>query len=61
MPRVTIQIVEGRTMEQKRALVKGVTDVIVETLNAPPENVTIYLEEMKVTEFAKAGKLWNER
>jgi 4-oxalocrotonate tautomerase len=37
MPRVTIQLVEGRTMEQKRALVKKVTDAIVETLNASPK------------------------
>lgn len=57
MPRVTIQMFEGRTIEQKRALVEGVTKVIVDTCKAPPENVTILIQEMARDNYSKAGVL----
>jgi 4-oxalocrotonate tautomerase len=37
MPIVTIQITrEGTTSEQKAALIKGATDLLVDVLNKPP-------------------------
>ena len=57
MPRVTIALIEGRTLEQKRQLVKGVTDVICETCKVPPSSVTIQLQDMKKEDYAQAGVL----
>ena len=50
MPYVTVKMLEGRTDDQKRALVEKVTDAVVETTGAPKEAVTVFIEEMsKIT------------
>ena len=40
MPYVTVKMLEGRTEDQKRALVEKVTAAVVETTGAPKEAVT---------------------
>ncbi|HWI46678.1 2-hydroxymuconate tautomerase [Rummeliibacillus sp. NPDC094406] len=55
MPVVTIKMIEGRTDEQKHNLVEKVTEAISETVNAPKENVTIIIEEMKKEHYAIGG------
>ncbi|MBD8025517.1 2-hydroxymuconate tautomerase [Ureibacillus sp. 179-F W5.1 NHS] len=55
MPIVTVKLLEGRTDEQKKALVEKVTEAIVETVNAKPEAVTIVLEEMSKNHYATGG------
>ncbi|WP_264672921.1 2-hydroxymuconate tautomerase [Heliophilum fasciatum] len=57
MPIVNITMIEGRTEEQKRQLVKKVTDAIVETCEAPPEAVTITILDIPKTNVANAGIL----
>lgn len=57
MPVVTIQMHEGRTVEQKRALIEGVTKVVNETTGAPYENITIFIDDVPFTNLAKAGVL----
>jgi 4-oxalocrotonate tautomerase len=57
MPIVQVEILEGRTVEQKRAMVQKVTEVLCETLICPPENVTIVIREMRKEHLAKGGKL----
>ncbi|AMP09163.1 tautomerase enzyme family protein [Collimonas arenae] len=47
----------GRTSEQKRAFVREVTRVVVETLVCPPESVDIVITEVSREDWAKAGKL----
>lgn len=55
MPIVTVKMLEGRTDEQKKALVEKVTEAVVETINAKPEAVTIVIEEMAKNHYATAG------
>ncbi|WP_409272557.1 2-hydroxymuconate tautomerase [Neobacillus sp. SCS-31] len=55
MPIVTVKMLEGRTDEQKKALVAKVTEAVVETAGAPKENVTVIIEEMAKNHYAKAG------
>lgn len=57
MPRITVQLFEGRTTEQKRAAVEGITRVICETCDTQPDHVTIVFEEMKHENHAKGGVL----
>jgi len=57
MPIVQIDMLEGRSLEQKRVLVEKVTDAISESVSCPKENVTIILREMPHHHLAKAGKL----
>ncbi|KMJ55027.1 2-hydroxymuconate tautomerase [Alkalihalophilus sp. As8PL] len=56
MPIVTVQLLEGRTDDQKRALVERVTDAVSETTGAPAERISVVIDEMKPTNFAVAGK-----
>ncbi|WP_394556739.1 2-hydroxymuconate tautomerase [Priestia aryabhattai] len=56
MPVVTVKMLEGRTDDQKRALVEKVTDAVVETTGASPEKVSIIIEEMSKNHYAVAGK-----
>lgn len=57
MPIVQIELLQGRTVEQKRAMVKEVTEAICKTLKAPPEAVTIIIRDMPFENLAKAGVL----
>ena len=57
MPILQIEILKGRTVEQKRKMVKKVTEAITETLNCPEEAVSIIIREMEWENYAKAGIL----
>ncbi|MED3881356.1 2-hydroxymuconate tautomerase [Priestia megaterium] len=61
MPVVTVKMLEGRTDEQKRALVEKVTDAVVETTGAAPEKVSIIIEEMAKNHYAVAGKRMSDQ
>jgi len=60
MPFVTIEMVEGRTPEQKRELVEKITKVVMETVDVPAERVYVFLEDLKKDHFASGGKLRSE-
>ena len=57
MPIVHINILEGRTVDQKRKLVASVTDAICESLGTPKEKVKIIIYDMKKEDYASAGVL----
>ena len=61
MPIVHIQILEGRTTEQKRALVERVTTVVSETIHSPAERVSVVIDEMKTENFAVGGILQSDK
>ena len=60
MPIATINIVEGRTDEQKALLIRNMTDAICESLGSPIEAVRIIINEMPKTQFGIAGKTAKE-
>jgi len=60
MPEVVVYIVEGRSMDQKRGLVKDITTAVVKNTGAPPEAVTISILETPKTAKAKGGVLFSE-
>jgi len=57
MPLVTVKAKEGRTIEQKRALVKEITEAVIKNFKVQPEAVTIDIVEYSGENIAKAGKL----
>lgn len=61
MPEVTIKLVEGRSIEQKRGLVKDITEALVKNIGTKAENVTIDIIEYSRENKAKAGKLFLDR
>lgn len=61
MPNVTVEILHGRTMEQRREFVKVVTAAVVDILKARPENVRIHFVEIERHNIAKGGELESDR
>jgi 4-oxalocrotonate tautomerase len=57
MPVVIVKLYEGRTIEQKRAAAKAITEVVVETLKTSAEATHIIFEDVKKSDWANAGKL----
>ena len=57
MPILQVEMLKGRTLDQKREMVKKVTDAVTETLNCPKEAVRIIIREMEFENFANAGVL----
>lgn len=58
MPLVTIKIIEGRTLEQKRGMVKDVTAAVAKNMGCPTSAVNIDIQEMKTENYAQDGKMW---
>lgn len=56
MPFAQIYLLEGRTEEQKRQLIQRVTDAIVEAIDAPRENVRVWLHDMPKENWGIAGR-----
>ena len=57
MPTITMEIYPGRTIEQKRAMVKKVTEALVETISCKPEAVKIIIREILKENIADNGVL----
>ncbi|WP_404474080.1 2-hydroxymuconate tautomerase family protein [Vreelandella venusta] len=56
MPIINIQLIAGRTAEQKEALIKNVTDACVESIDCTPESVRILLSDVEGQDFGVAGE-----
>jgi 4-oxalocrotonate tautomerase len=52
---------EGRSLEQKRALVAALTDACVRTLGSAPDSVSVLLFDVPKHDWARAGVLMSER
>jgi len=61
MPIIQISMLEGRTVDQKRKLVANMTDAVVKSLDAKPEDVRIILREMAKHDYAIGGLLFMDK
>ena len=61
MPEVIIELAQGRSLDQKRALVKDITDAVVRNCGVSPDAVTVIIHENPQTDKAKGGVLFSER
>lgn len=61
MPTLRVELLEGRTVEQKKALVQALTQAVVDTLGSKPESVDILLFDIKRHDWATGGVPWSER
>jgi 4-oxalocrotonate tautomerase len=60
MPTYHIEMLEGRTVAQKKKLAEEITRVTVEVLGGSPESVDILITDVKRENWATGGKLWSE-
>jgi 4-oxalocrotonate tautomerase len=60
MPTYHVEMMEGRTLEQKKKLVAELTRVSVEVLAVKPESVDVIITDIKRENWATGGILWSE-
>ncbi len=61
MPTIRVELLEGRTAEQKTALVKALTQATVESLGSKAESVDVVLFDIPRQNWATGGVQWSER
>ena len=61
MPYVLVEMLEGRTVEQKRELVKRITEAVVDVVKVEPKEVEVRILNVKREDWAKGGQLFIDR
>jgi 4-oxalocrotonate tautomerase len=57
MPIVTVQMYEGRSIEQKRELAKAMTQAMVDIAKTTADQVHVIIQDVPRTNWAQSGKL----
>ncbi len=55
MPFAQVYLLEGRTEQQKRAVIEKVTLALTEALGAPKENVRVWIHDVPKENWGIAG------
>lgn len=56
MPFAQIFLLEGRTEDQKRAVIEKVTQALVEAVDAPRQNVRVWIHDVPKENWGIAGE-----
>jgi 4-oxalocrotonate tautomerase len=57
MPLVEVHLLEGRTDEQKEALLKAITVAVHESIDAPFSTIRVWIDEFAPKHYMIAGEL----
>lgn len=61
MPIVRVEMFKGRTREQKRALVKELTDAFVRACGGSPESLPIVISDVEKEDWGTGGLLMADK
>jgi 4-oxalocrotonate tautomerase len=61
MPNITVELLSGRSVDQRRAFVEAVTEAAVNVLEARRQDVRIRFDEIERGDVANGGVLESER
>jgi 4-oxalocrotonate tautomerase len=61
MPTIRVEMLEGRTPEQKTALVKALTQAVVDSLGSKAESVDVLLYDIARQDWATGGVQWSDK
>ena len=61
MPEIYVHAVKGRSLDQKRALIKDITDAVVKNFDVTAEAVLVEIIESSRDNKAKGGVPFSER
>jgi 4-oxalocrotonate tautomerase len=61
VPLIQVNMLEGRTPEQKRALLSSITEAVHSSIGAPVESIRVWIHEFPSTDFMIAGVLAADR
>lgn len=58
MPIIRIELLPGRSPEQKQSFMEQVTQIACETLNCPVETVDVIFTDVSASDWAHAGRFY---
>jgi 4-oxalocrotonate tautomerase len=61
MPFVNVKMLEGRTHDQKKALVRAITDAMVDACEAKPDGIMVVIEDIARDHWGRNGALLSEQ
>lgn len=61
MPIISIRLAKGRSIDQKRRLVAEITRAVTDSLDLPPDLVSIQIEEFDRENWATGGELHSDK
>ena len=61
MPTLRVELFEGRTADQKRALAKELTDACVRVLGGSADGVDVLFFDIRREDWASGGVLWSDK
>jgi len=61
MPLIQIHLAEGRTKEQKKELMTGITDLTEKVIGAPRDSIRVWINEFPDTDYMAARELLKEK
>jgi 4-oxalocrotonate tautomerase len=61
VPNVTIEWLQGRTLDQKRKVIAGITDLLVDAADARREAVQVTFIDMSKEDWGRGGLLGVDR
>jgi 4-oxalocrotonate tautomerase len=61
MPTIRVELFEGRTVEQKRALAQALTEATVRTLGGSADGVDVVFFDIARHDWSTGGVLWSDK
>ena len=61
MPTLRVELFEGRSADQKRALAKELTEACVRVLGISADGVDVIFQDVSRADWATGGVLWSEK
>ncbi|MCI1192434.1 4-oxalocrotonate tautomerase [Calidifontimicrobium sp. SYSU G02091] len=61
MPTIRVELFEGRSVEQKRALAQALTEACVRTLGGSADGVDVLFYDIARHDWATGGQLWSDK
>ena len=61
MPLIQIHLAKGRTEEQKKELMTGITDLTEKVIGEPRDSIRVWINEFPDTDYMAAGELLKEK
>ena len=60
MPEVLVHVVEGRSVETKKALMRDITEAVVKNFNVAPDRVVVQIVESPKSSKSRGGVPFDE-
>lgn len=61
MPLIEVHLMRGRTDDQKRALLEGITQAAHAAIDAPLSSIRVWINELDPTDLMVAGEMASDR